>query len=103
MAREVIDVRVTQGPTVGAALLAVLFMIGLVVAYWQVAVSAIAVISAAILLWYFYRAWQQTVDTQVRNNQRLVERADTQHQQVLEGDPRGFYGETWTHGEEQRS
>jgi threonine/homoserine/homoserine lactone efflux protein len=99
VAREVINVNINRGPTLGGAMLAVLVFIALFLAYWKAVLSIVSLISIGVLCWFAWRAWQETVDSQIRHTARLAADADEQHRQVLRGDPRGTYGKVWPDGE----
>lgn len=87
-----IDVRISRGPTLGGGMFAALVICALFLAYWKAVLSIVAVCAIAALIFMGWRAWQRTVDQQVRHNARLAADAATQHNWVMRGDPRGTYG-----------
>ncbi|MDT5082766.1 MAG: hypothetical protein QOJ80_7403 [Mycobacterium sp.] len=70
-------------------LLGFLFLVGLVLAYWQwvlAAVIVVLVVKAAPVAWSEWQGERARL-------RALVARADQQHLWAMSGDPRGIHGE----------
>jgi mannose/fructose/N-acetylgalactosamine-specific phosphotransferase system component IIC len=76
-----------------AQLIAVLFVVGFVLAYWWIIVLIVAAVVAIKLAPIAYRRYQAGVIAEQRRQAALVARADQQHEWTLAGDPRGTYGD----------
>lgn len=75
---------------------------GFVLWVWKyVLIAAVA----AGLLWQLYKGLRQEQEIRAReraDREALVARADTQHNLVMQGDPRGTYGEDYQEEEESK-
>jgi hypothetical protein len=74
------------------SLLGFLFLVGLVVAYWQwvlAAVVVVLIVKAAPIAWADFKSHQAAERQRLR---RLIARADQQHLWAMSGDVRGVYG-----------
>jgi hypothetical protein len=68
-------------------------MVGFVVKFWWLLVSALAVVAVAYVVRSVWRERDAAVERERDSLAKLVARADQQHAWVLAGDDRGIYGE----------
>jgi len=76
-------------------LVALLLAVGLVVKFWPVLVGLIGLIVAAYWTRRAVDRHTERVDAERRRVAELVARADRQHNWVMQGDPRGTYGDEY--------
>jgi hypothetical protein len=79
------------GPTM-RALLGLLFLVGLVIAYWQWVLAAIVLVMIVKAAPVAYREWQADLAPERQRLRGLIARADQQHLWAMSGDPRGVHG-----------
>lgn len=75
------------------ALIGALFLIGLMLAYWQwvlAAVIVVLIVKAAPVAWSDLKSDQAAERARLRS---LIARADQQHGWSMSGDPRGVHGD----------
>ena len=75
-------------------LVVLLFAVGLVVKFWPVIVGAIGLIVAVYWSRRAVDRHAERAEAERRRLAGLVNRADQQHNWVMQGDPRGTYGES---------
>lgn len=73
--------------------LGVLFVLGLIIEYWWLIVAVAAGAAAAYGVLAGWRAYERREAADAQARAALAERADYEHQQFLEGDPTGLYGQ----------
>jgi hypothetical protein len=72
--------------------LGLLLLVGLVVVYWKVTLAAVLIWLAVAAVPIAWRELQADRNLERQRLQGLIARADEQHLQASEGDPRGVYG-----------
>jgi hypothetical protein len=79
-----------------AKVVGTLLLVGFMLHYWWITVLTVLL----VVVWRFGPLWWARHCAAVEaEQQRLAEiaaRADAQHNQVLQGDERGMYGEAWS-------
>jgi hypothetical protein len=79
-----------------AKIVGTLLLVGFMMHYWWITALTISV----VMVWRFGPGmWARhcaAVEAEQQRLDELAARADAQHNQVLQGDERGMYGEAWS-------